>query len=368
MKTRVLVLYGGRSAEREVSRISAASILSALDLNRYEPVLVCITSDGRWVLCEAPALEPQGDRTISPLPETGTDIDLVVSGPSAFTRSLNIDVVFPVLHGPYGEDGTLQGLLEMANVAYVGCGVLGSAVGMDKIMARRAVRAAGLPASGWVEHRSGRSIEALQADVEAAFGYPCFVKPANMGSSVGITRVADARAFREAVELAEHYDEWVLVEEEVHRPREIEVGILGDEPPQVSVAGEIRPGAEFYTYADKYEADAAQLIIPAALDPAAAAEVEALAVAAFTACRLNAIARVDCFLEETRADGSPGRGWFVNEVNTLPGFTDVSMYPKLWEASGVATPELIDRLITLAFERFAQRSARAGVAREPSSD
>lgn len=364
MKTRVLVLYGGRSAEREVSRVSAASILSALDRDRYEPVLVCISANGRWLQCEVPVAGSPGHGAYSSLLEDGAEIDVVVSGPNAFPKALNVDVVFPVLHGPYGEDGTVQGLLEMANVPYVGCGVLGSAVGMDKIMAKRALRAAGLPVSEWVEHRAGRPIEALQAEVEKSFGYPCFVKPANMGSSVGITRVGGPAAFHEAVALAEGYDEWVLIEEGVHRPREIEVGILGDEPPRASVAGEIRPGAEFYTYADKYEENAAELLIPAELSAADRATVEELAIAAFTACRLNAIARVDCFLESDHADGSPGRGWFVNEVNTMPGFTAVSMYPKLWEASRVSYSDLIDQLIDSAFERFEGRSRRAGAARE----
>ncbi|MGB2756978.1 MAG: D-alanine--D-alanine ligase family protein [Acidimicrobiia bacterium] len=357
MKTRVVVLYGGRSAEREVSRVSAASILAALDRDRYEPVLVHIDSNGQWLVAEEPtSLDAGASSPFRTLPDVGVPAELVVSRPNALAEALGVDVVFPVLHGPYGEDGTIQGLLEMANVPYVGCGVLGSAVGMDKIMAKRAMIAAGLPVTGWIEHRAGRSMTALQDEVERQFGYPCFVKPANMGSSVGISRVTDASSFAAAVTEAERYDEWILVEEGLHCPREIEVGILGDEPPRASVPGEIRPGAEFYTYSDKYEADSAQLLVPAALDAFETAKVEALAIAAFTACRLNAIARVDCFLEEQRADGGPGRGWFVNEVNTMPGFTSISMYPKLWEATGVSYTELIDQLIALAFERFGRRN------------
>ncbi len=355
---RVVVLYGGRSAEREVSRVSAASVVKALDSTRYEVSLIHIAADGTWEL----GSEPQLAAGTLALPDSGEAQSVVISPREARREVFNDAVIFPVLHGPFGEDGTIQGLLEIADVPYVGCGVLGSAVGMDKIMMKRAFRAAGLPVSRWVEHRAGRSLAALQAEVEAAFGYPCFVKPANMGSSVGISKVEAADGFAAAVAEAERYDEWVLTEEAIHQPREIEVAILGDEPPEASVPGEIRPAAAFYTYEDKYQDAAAALLIPADLDDSMTATVQTLARQAFAACRLDAIARVDCFLEEERADGSPGRGLLVNEVNTMPGFTSISMYPKLWEASGVPYSQLLDRLIALAIERHDRRSARSGPA------
>ncbi len=368
MKTRVLVLYGGRSAEREVSRVSAASIVSALDPERYTVVPMHISPEGRWELgADGSLFGTQGNQPrLERLADSGSEVAIEVSPPASLASRLNIDVVFPVLHGPYGEDGTIQGLLEMAGVPYVGCGVLGSAVGMDKIMMKRAFVAAQLPVLPWIEHRAGRSIAALQTQVEGSIGYPCFVKPANMGSSVGITAVHDAAGFAEAVRTAEAFDEWVLVEAAAHQPREIEVAVLGDEPPESSVPGEIRPGAEFYTYEDKYEGDSAALVIPAAIDEHEAHAVQQLAKDAFEACRLESIARVDCFYEERRSDGSTGRGWLVNEVNTMPGFTATSMYPKLWEASGVTYSQLVERLITHAIERFNRRNARAGNTR--SSD
>jgi D-alanine-D-alanine ligase len=279
-----------------------------------------------------------------------------------------VDVAFPLLHGPYGEDGTVQGLLELAGLPYVGSGVLGSAVGMDKVMMKRAFTACGLVTPRYIALRdSGPSpaspdagLGVTKADLdrcEAELGYPCFVKPANLGSSVGVSKAADRAGLEEAVEVAFRFDEWILVEEGI-AGREIEVAVLGDRPPEASLPGEIVPGADFYTYEDKYVDGAAELRAPTDLDPDRSAEVRRLAVEAFKACRCEAMARVDFFLED------PGRGFLANEVNTIPGFTPISMYPRLWEASGVPYPELLDRLVALALERHERRAARAGRPRQ----
>jgi D-alanine-D-alanine ligase len=273
------------------------------------------------------------------------------------------DVVLPLLHGPYGEDGTVQGLFELAGVPYVGSGVVGSAVAMDKVMMKYAFAAAGLDLAAWLAFRDGHDVEALILDAETRLGYPCFVKPANLGSSVGVSKATDRDGLRAGIELALGFDEWIVLEEAIVG-REIEVGILGDDPPQASAPGEIVPGADFYSYADKYESDEAELIVPAPMSLDQAETVRALAVRAFEACRCEAMARVDFFLEEQRADGGPGRGFVVNEVNTIPGFTPISMYPRLWEESGVAYPDLLDRLIELALDRQDRRARRAGRQRD----
>ncbi len=261
-------------------------------------------------------------------------------------------MVLPLLHGPYGEDGTVQGLLELADLPYVGSGVVGSAVAMDKVAMKRMFAAAGLPYARTVEFRDGHDRAALREVVERDLGYPCFVKPANLGSSVGVSKAADAAAFDAACDLALSYDEWIVVEEAV-TGREIELGVLGDDPPAVSVPGEIVPGADFYSYADKYEADDAQLLVPAPLTGDEVTAAQTLACRAFEACRCEAMARVDLFL-------TPDGRFLVNEVNTIPGFTPISMYPRLWEATGVPYAELLDRLIDLAIERHARRAERAG--------
>jgi D-alanine--D-alanine ligase len=348
-KQRVLLLFGGRSAEHDVSRVTAVAVARALDPARYDVVPVAITTDGRWLLAEA----AQAAIEAGPKALPGA---FVVDGPVApAVGALDVDVVVPLLHGPYGEDGTVQGLLELADLPYVGSGVVGSAVAMDKVMMKRAFRAAGLPYARTVEFRDGHDRGALADAVARDLGYPCFVKPANLGSSVGVSKVADHAAFDAACELALSYDEWIVVEEAVGG-REIELGVLGDDPPAVSVPGEIVPGAEFYSYADKYEADDAQLLVPAPLTADQVAEAQALAGRAFEACRCEAMARVDLFLEET----GPARGFLVNEVNTIPGFTPISMYPRLWQATGVPYAELLDRLIALALDRHERRAARAG--------
>jgi D-alanine-D-alanine ligase len=270
-------------------------------------------------------------------------------------------VVLPLLHGPFGEDGTVQGLCELAGVPYVGAGVLGSAVAMDKIVSKRLLADAGLPVARWLAFREHEVREHdvgadLSDTIEKALGWPVFVKPANLGSSVGVSRVDDAAALKVAVDNALSYDEWILVEEAV-RGRELECGVLGNEDPEASVVGEIRPSHEFYDYDDKYVDGAAELVAPADVPAAVSADVQRMALAAFDAVRAEGMARVDFFYEEA------GRGLLVNEVNTIPGFTPISMFPRLWELSGVPYPALVDRLVQLAIERHARRSAKIGRGR-----
>jgi D-alanine-D-alanine ligase len=348
-KQRVLLLFGGRSAEHDVSRVTAVAVARALDRDRYEVVPVAITTDGRWLLADS------AQRAIAAGPKALPSAFDVDGDVAPAVGALDVDVVFPLLHGPYGEDGTLQGMLELADLPYVGSGVVGSAIGMDKVAMKSAFRAAGLSYARTVVFRDGHDRGAFIAEVETELGYPCFVKPANMGSSVGVSKAHDRAELDAACDLALAYDEWIVVEEGI-TGREIELAVLGDDPPTVSVAGEIVPGDEFYSYTDKYEADDAQLIVPAPLTDEQLAEAQLLACRAFEACRCEAMARVDLFLRE---DGR----FLVNEVNTIPGFTPISMYPRLWEATGVSYPELLDRLIDLALARHARRAARAGKQR-----
>jgi D-alanine-D-alanine ligase len=372
-KIRVLLLFGGRSAEHDVSRVSAVAAAAALDPARYEIIPVGITTEGRWVLAHEARALLAGPRDALPGafavegslvaeipdPEQPALVPLDTGGARTPEGGLEFDVVLPLLHGPYGEDGTVQGLFELAGVPYVGSGVVGSAVGMDKVMMKRAFAAEGLPMVAHLVHREGRDRVSLRDRVARELGYPCFVKPANMGSSVGVSKVGEPAGLDAALDQALEYDEWVVLEEGVVA-REIEVGVLGDDEPETSVPGEIVPGGEFYTYADKYEDDTARLLAPAPLGEAETAEVRALAAAAFAACRLEGMARVDFFFEEHRRDGAPGRGFLVNEVNTIPGFTPISMFPRLWALSGVPYPELLDRLIDHARARHARRARRAG--------
>jgi D-alanine-D-alanine ligase len=348
-RKRVLLLFGGRSAEHDVSRVTAVAVARALDPERYEVVPVAITTDGRWLLADS------ARRAIEAGPTALPSAFAVEGEVAPAVGALDVDVVFPVLHGPYGEDGTVQGLLELADLPYVGSGVVGSAVAMDKVMMKRAFASAGLPYARTVVFRDGHDRVALVEVVEAQLGFPCFVKPANLGSSVGVSKARDRAQLDAAVDLALAYDEWIVVEEAIDG-REIELGVLGDDPPAVSVAGEIVPGDDFYSYADKYEADDAQLLVPAPLDDDQLRDAQELARRAFEACRCEAMARVDLFL---RDDGA----FVVNEVNTIPGFTPISMYPRLWEATGVPYSELLDRLVDLALARHARRAARAGKQR-----
>jgi D-alanine-D-alanine ligase len=355
-RRRVLLLFGGRSAEHDVSRVTAVAVAKALDPRRYEVVPVGITTDGRWLAGgEATALLAAGPAALpGAFPVDGEELsglgELVVS---SGRHGLDVDVVLPLLHGPYGEDGTVQGVLELADLPYVGSGVLGSAVGMHKGAMKQMLAAAGLPQGAYLEFRDGLDRGAFTARVIAEFGFPCFVKPANMGSSVGVSKAHDDVELTAAIDLALSYDEEILAEAMVHG-REIEVAVLGSLVPEASVPGEVVPAADFYSYADKYEDGAAELRAPAPLSDAATAEVRDLAVRAFTACRCEGMARVDFFLAED------GRGFLINELNTIPGFTPISMYPRLWEVSGVPYSELLDRLIDLAIARHERRTRRAG--------
>jgi D-alanine-D-alanine ligase len=350
-----MLLFGGQSAEHDVSRVTAVSVARALDPEKYDVLPVGITTDGHWVVAsEAQRMLESGARDA--LPAAFNVEGDAVPVPTVATRdSLDVDVVIPLLHGPYGEDGTVQGLLELAGLPYVGAGVLGSAIGMDKIAMKQLFGAADLPTPRFLAYRDGHDLDAFCGRAESELGFPCFVKPANMGSSVGVSKARDEQQLRAAVELASRYDEWVMAEEFI-RGREIETAVLGDDPPEVSVPGEVIPAADFYDYADKYEDGKVQLVVPAPLDDAQTAEVRDLARRAFEACRCEAMARVDFFL---RDDGA----FLVNELNTIPGFTPGSMYPMMWEASGLAYPALLDRLIELALTRAERRAARRGTQR-----
>jgi D-alanine-D-alanine ligase len=344
-RLRLVVLFGGRSAEHDVSRVTARHVLAAADPDRYEIVPVGITRDGEWVLAEAAAkalLEGP-----AALPEA-LDAQGPVVDPSPVLAGDGPTVVLPLLHGPLGEDGTVQGLLELADVPYVGSGVLASAVAMDKAMAKEVLAAGGFAQARWLAVAEHELEPGTPARIVESLGLPVFVKPANMGSSVGVSKAKTVEALRTALEVAFGYDEVVVVEEAV-TGREIEVAVLGNRSPRASVPGEIVPGNEFYDYEDKYVTGGARLLVPAPLPSDAAAEVRRLAIDAFRALRCAGLARVDFFYEEG------GRGFLVNEINTMPGFTPISMYPKLWQASGVAYGELIDELVTLALERHARR-------------
>jgi D-alanine-D-alanine ligase len=374
-KLRVGVIYGGRSGEHEVSVASAASILANLDTDRYEPVAVKIEKDGRWTLPErAPTsisaaeviegaradsarLVQDARETMMPAyhaTETLITLDrqgLSAHAGTAAVTGLSLDVVFPVLHGPLGEDGTVQGLLELANVPYVGPGVMSSAVGMDKVTMKVLFEARGLPvtpwygfvASKWRSHREEVTRHAL------ALGLPLFVKPANLGSSVGISKVKTAAGLPDAIEEALGFDRKVIAEAAVPDAREIECAVLGNDEPQASVAGEIFPAREFYDYEAKYLDAASRTVIPADLTPEQQRHVQQLSIEAFQAIDACGMSRVDFLL--SRSTGA----LVLNEINTIPGFTTISMFAKLWEASGVSYPTLVDRLIALALERHQEK-------------
>jgi D-alanine-D-alanine ligase len=347
-RLRVGVIYGGKSGEHEVSVASAASIFRHLDRSRYEPVPVFIEKSGRWTL-GAPV--PQAISAGEVLKQTAATALQPVE-PSAAVSCAAFDVVFPVLHGPYGEDGTVQGLLELADIPYVGAGVLGSAAGMDKGVMKTLFAAHGLPIVRHVVVRQqewAREAHAITARVASLLGYPAFVKPANLGSSVGISKAASDGELADAVALALEFDRKVLIEAAVPQAREIECAVLGNDEPEASVPGEVVPSREFYDYAAKYLEDTSQLLIPAPLDEQQTSAIRRLAVQAFTAVEGAGMARVDFLLNGTTGE------IFVNEVNTIPGFTTISMYPKLWEATGVPYPQLLDRLIALALERHAHK-------------
>ncbi|MBK9298964.1 MAG: D-alanine--D-alanine ligase [Candidatus Microthrix sp.] len=351
-RVRLVVLFGGQSAEHDVSRVTARNVLAALDPDRYDVHLIGIARNGRWLQlqglpaldgAEAKALTVSGDH-VDPIGHLRHTSDNV-HGDALAT------VVLPLLHGPNGEDGTVQGLLEMSGLPYVGSGVLGSAVAMDKAVAKELCGHAGIPQAGWVAlHEREVGPETLASAVER-LGLPIFVKPANLGSSVGISKATNADDLATAVAVALEHDEYIVLEEAVNG-REIELGVLGNEEPRVSLPGEIVSGAEFYDYEDKYVTGSAELVIPAELPAEAIEEAQRLALVAYRALRGADLGRVDFFYE------SPGRGLLLNEMNTMPGFTPASMYPRLWEASGVPYTELIDELVRLAIERHAHRGNR----------
>jgi D-alanine-D-alanine ligase len=348
-KLRVAVIFGGRSGEHEVSIASAASIFKHLDPARFETVPIKIEKDGRWMLAgDVPKAISAADVHRQAATTALQSID-----PTTTLTGGDIDVVFPVLHGPYGEDGTVQGLLELANVPYVGAGVLGSAVGMDKAVMKTVFRDRGLPVGPYLvilRHEWSRDAAALTARVERQLTFPVFVKPANLGSSVGISKAKTAAEFVDAMTLALQYDRKIVVEAAVPNAREIECAVLGNDEPEASIPGEIIPLREFYDYEAKYlDANGSRLEIPAALSDAAAAQIRRLSIEAFRACDLSGLARVDFLVNRDTGET------FVNEVNTLPGFTTISMYPKLWAASGVPYPELLERLLALAMERHREK-------------
>lgn len=368
-KLRVGIVYGGRSGEHEVSLRSAASVLAAIDKKKYDVVPIGIAKTGRWVLGEDAqqllAGAAEATRTSTALAKRAPKGELAAQGCQA--EALGVDVLFPVLHGTFGEDGTIQGLFELADKAYVGSGVLGSAAGMDKDIMKRLFIAAGLPVVNHITLLRGAwqsSPRKAIAEIEGNLRYPLFVKPANLGSSVGISKVHDRSELAPAIVLAASYDRKILIEEGVAgkgtknkpgaRARELEVAVLGNDKPEASVVGEIVPAKEFYDYEAKYESDGSIPIIPAKLPKALAKEVRQMAIAAFQACDCSGLARVDFLLEPEGRGGKAGR-IYLNEINTLPGFTSISMYPKLWEASGLKYSDLIDRLIELALGRRADR-------------
>jgi D-alanine-D-alanine ligase len=352
-RLRVGVLFGGRSGEHEVSLASAASVIRGLDLDKYEPVPIGITKDGHWLVGEgASKMLPdilKGGRRVM-LTADPTEAALVPLDRGAGAQ--RFDVMFPVLHGTFGEDGTIQGMLELAGLPYVGAGVLGSAIAMDKDVAKRLCQDAGIPVVPWVTvHRWQweKEPEAVKAEIEAKFAYPVFVKPATLGSSVGMNKVHTAEELGPALNFAAEYSMKIMVEKAV-TAREIEVSVLGNHDPQASVPGEIVPHREFYDYTAKYLEDGTRLLIPADLKPAQVKKVQTLAIEAFRALELCGMARVDFFLEKT------GGKILLNEANTIPGFTSISMYPKLWEASGIGFRELIDKLIELALEMHREKA------------
>lgn len=354
-RLRVGVLFGGRSGEHEVSLASAASVVRALDPEKYEAVLIGITKDGRWLVGSSaqkmlPEVLKSGERVL--LPPDPTSAALVPLTAASGHPSVSMDVVFPVLHGTFGEDGTVQGLLELAGLPYVGAGVLASAVGMDKDVQKRLFEQAGLPIVPYLAIRRPEweqdRVKVLR-QIKKKFRFPLFVKPATLGSSVGMTRVKAAYELTAAMDLAAEFALKIMVERAI-KGREIEVSILGNDEVRASIPGEIVPHREYYDYAAKYLEEGTRLVIPAPLTKKQAATFQDYAIRAFRAIDGTGMARCDFFLE-----GRSGR-IFVNELNTIPGFTSISMYPKLWEASGLTYPQLIDRLIGLALELHREKA------------
>jgi D-alanine-D-alanine ligase len=376
-RLRVGVLYGGRSGEHEVSLASAAAVIANLDRARYEPIAIRIEKDGRWAIADRPPTAMSAGEVIEQArleaarpARSGREVHLVAHSSAetilsidrgasnrndeghAVVTGLNLDVIFPVLHGPYGEDGTIQGLLELANVPYVGSGVLASAVGMDKALMKLVFSAKGLPVCDYrvvLRHDWARHRDAIAGELERALGFPTFVKPANLGSSVGISKVKDATQLAPAIDLAAEFDRKIVIEAAVPEAREIECAVLGNDEPRASVPGEVIPSREFYDYEAKYIEEGSQVIIPADLPGKTAEEIRRLSIEAFRALDCAGMARVDFLIARST------RKIFLNEVNTIPGFTTISMYSKLWQGSGVTYAALLDRLIELAHERHAEK-------------
>jgi D-alanine-D-alanine ligase len=386
-KLRVGILFGGRSGEHEVSLLSAASVLNAIDKNKFEVVPIGITKSGQWLTAthaerllgkKSPGADSDkhlraGDPEstpgaavlatgegiiVPPMPDASSMVPFATNtaGASSNSQSINVDVIFPVLHGTFGEDGTIQGLLELADIAYVGAGVLGSAAGMDKDVMKRLFAAAGLTMVKHVTVLRSRwetAPKKVRKEIENKLKYPVFVKPANLGSSVGISKAHDSSELGPAMDIAASYDRKIVVEQGVgsakKKAREIEVSVLGNDDPKASVPGEIVPIAEFYDYAAKYLDEGSKLLIPAKLNKAQTKQVQQMAIAAFQAVDCSGLARVDFLM-----DAKTGK-LYVNEINTMPGFTAISMYPKLWAATGLAYTELITQLIDLALERHGEK-------------
>jgi D-alanine-D-alanine ligase len=352
-KLRVGVLFGGRSGEHEVSLASAASIVRGLDPNKYEAVPIGITKEGHWLVGAGaqkmlPEVLKAGQRVVMSADPSETAL-LRLDGSS---QGQKLDVIFPVIHGTFGEDGTIQGLLELAGLPFVGAGVLGSAIGMDKDVAKRLMQVAGIPVVPWITVLRAdweRNPKEIRRAVEKKFKYPVFVKPATLGSSVGMTKVHSRVELGPALDLAAEFAMKILVERSVNA-REIEVSVLGNHDPLASIPGEIVPHREFYDYTAKYLEDGTQLLIPAKLKKSEIKKVQSLAVTAFKALELSGMARVDFFIEKR------GGKIFLNEVNTIPGFTSISMYPKLWKANGIPFRELLSKLIDLALEQHREKA------------
>ena len=372
-RRRIVLLFGGRSAEHDVSRMSAVTFLRALDPAKFDVLPIGISPDGAWSVSDsALALHRRDAGTESMVQveiggaSTTPTAALPAAGAADQLALHQLAVVIPVLHGPNGEDGTVQGLLELAGLPYVGPGVLGSALSMDKAVAKVLLAAAGIPQAKWLARRSwelgdAAAITSFTSDVASEIGWPVFVKPANMGSSVGVSKAGGADEFGRSLTEAMRFDDTVVVEEAI-RGREIEFAVIGNERVEVSAPGEIFPGASFYDYEDKYVNASANYAIPAAISPKDQLEGQRLAELAYRTLRCEGMARVDFFFDDG-STGGDGRGWVINEANTIPGFTPISMYPKLWEAAGVTHAQLVERLIELAESRFERRRGRVGRSR-----
>jgi D-alanine-D-alanine ligase len=352
-RLRVGVLFGGRSGEHEVSLASAASVIRGLDPDKYEPIPIGITKEGHWLVGQgAQKMLPEVLRTGQRVTMTADPTDAALVRLDGSGGGQRLDVVFPVMHGTFGEDGTIQGLLDLASLPFVGPGVLGSAVAMDKDIAKKLLRAAKIPVVPWLAvHRADWERHPVEVthQIEKAFAYPVFIKPATLGSSVGMTKVHTHDELAPGLNLAGEFAQKILVEQSVNA-REIEISVLGNHDPQASIPGEIVPHREFYDYAAKYLEQGTQLLIPAKLSAAQIKKFQKYAVEAFRALELHGMARVDFFLDKDNGK------IYLNEVNTIPGFTSISMYPKLWEASGIPFTQLIDKLIELALEQHAEKA------------